>query len=358
MTSDEDAPEDKGRSLLGAAVDWQLAAKAGVLMSRSGPEISRRGAERVVTELSEASTRAEAPVREVTGLADGLPVPPALVVDRPGWITAAAASMAKMTDSDNAEPTRMFAGKPAGVQAGAMLAFLSSAILGQYDPFTGEDGTLLLVAPNIVAVERTLGVRPGDFRLWVCLHEVTHRVQFSAVPWLADYLRDAVATLTESTSEPLSEIFGRLAEELKERRNSGPHDRAGQGGVIGLLRATQGPAQRAALDRILVLGTLLEGHADHVMDAVGPAVVPTVAAIRKTFDERRKRPQNPVQRLLRALLGMDAKLAQYVRGKAFVDAVVERVGMQRFNTVWTDPTTLPLSAEVADPDAWVARVLG
>jgi coenzyme F420 biosynthesis associated uncharacterized protein len=357
-TSDEPPQDPRHDNPLGTAVDWQLAAKTGVLMSRPGPNISRGQAEQAVAELSAAARRAEAPVREVTGLAGGLPVPGAQIVDRRGWITAAAASLATMTEADASEPTRMFAGKPAGVQAGAMLAFLSSAILGQYDPFTGSDGTLLLVAPNIVAAERTLGVRPADFRLWVCLHEVTHRVQFAAVPWLADYLRGTIATLTRSTTEPVSEIVARLAEELKERRTASPDERAAQGGVIGLLRATQGPAQRAALDRILVLGTLLEGHADHVMDAVGPAVVPSVEQIRKAFDDRRERPHNPLQRLLRALLGMDAKLAQYVRGKAFVDAVVAQVGMRRFNTIWTSADTLPLPAEIDRPGAWAARVLG
>ncbi|NUS44232.1 MAG: hydrolase, partial [Mycobacteriaceae bacterium] len=120
----------------------------------------------------------------------------------------------------------------------------------------------------------------------------------------------------------------------------------------------QAEPQRAALDRLLVLGTLLEGHADHVMDAVGPAVVPSVAQIRRAFNQRRTRRQNPIQRLLRALLGMDAKLAQYVRGKAFVDAVVEQVGMERFNVVWTDADTLPRTDEIDDPLRWTARVLG
>jgi coenzyme F420 biosynthesis associated uncharacterized protein len=302
--------------------------------------------------------RAEGPVREVTGLADGLTVPAARVLDRPGWINAAAVSMARMVNADSTEKIGGFAGKPAGVQAGAMLAFLSSAILGQYDPFTDEGGSLLLVAPNIVAVERALDVRPSDFRLWVCLHEVTHRVQFSAVPWMADYLRDTVAVLSEGADEPLADVLSRLTEELRRRRSESEDRSPDGGGVVGLLRATQGPAQRAALDKLLVLGTLLEGHADHVMDAVGPAVVPTVEQIRKAFDARRARPRNPLQRLLRALLGMDAKLAQYVRGKAFVDAVVDQVGMERFNIVWTDPATLPLPAEVDSPQDWVARVVG
>lgn len=94
------------------------------------------------------------------------------------------------------------------------------------------------------------------------------------------------------------------------------------------------------------------------MDAVGPAVVPSVTTIRAAFDNRRRRKSNPVQRLIRALLGMDAKMAQYVRGKAFVDTVVGEVGMDRFNVIWTGPDTLPRLAEIDRPADWVSRVLG
>lgn len=342
----------------GGAVDWGLAARAGARLAPAGPATSRYTAGAIVTELESASIRAEGPVRDVTGLADGLPIPAAQVVDRAGWIRAAARSMAQLTGSEAEGGSRsLLAGKPGGMQAGAMLAYLSSAILGQYDPFTGEHGALLLVAPNVLQVERTLKVPPGDFRLWVCLHEVTHRVQFSSAPWMGDYMRDAVATLGEAVDEPMGEFVTRLTAALRERRRGDdlPPD---QRGIIGLLRATQAEPQRRALDRMLVLGTVLEGHADHVMDAVGPAVVPSVVRIRRAFDARRHRRSNPVQRLIRALLGMDAKMAQYVRGKRFVDAVVAKVGMDRFNTVWTGPETMPTLDEIENPDAWITRVLG
>ncbi|MGW0248326.1 zinc-dependent metalloprotease [Nocardia goodfellowii] len=349
--------DKRRRSSLSGAIDWKLAARTGGLLVPSGPRASRSSAEQVVSELAAASVRAEGPVREVSRLLDDRPVPAARIVDRPGWISAAADSMAALTGPDGDGKDRgLLTGKPAGVQAGAMLAFLSTAILGQYDPFTGPDGTLLLVAPNIMGVERALGVSPSDFRLWVCLHEVTHRVQFSSAPWLADYMRNNVEVLGQVGDEPMTEMLSRLVEELRERRRTGTDDPATRG-VVGLLRATQGPAQREALDRLLMLGTLLEGHADHVMDAVGPEVVPTVGQIRAAFDKRRTRPANPIQRLLRALLGVDAKVAQYVRGKAFVDHVVGRVGMEQFNIIWTEAETLPRTAEIEDPDLWVARVL-
>jgi len=350
--------DDEASAPLGGAVDWSLAAKAGIKLARGGPAMSRYTAETATAELAEASERAELPVREVTGLADGLPVPAADVLDRAGWITAASRSMAHLTGADPDGSGNLIVGKPAGLQAGAMLAYLSSAILGQYDPFTGEHGTLLLVTPNIVSVERSLRLNPSDFRLWVCLHEVTHRVQFSSSPWLAEYMKESVETLGATVDESMTDVVGRLAAELRSRKEPDSSDGATAGGIIGLLRASQAEPQRDALDRMLVLGTLLEGHADHVMDAVGPAVVPSVATIRAAFDKRRQRKSNPVQRIIKMLLGMDAKMAQYVRGKAFVDAVVLKVGMEQFNTIWTGPETLPLLDEIDNPDAWVKRVLG
>ena len=237
-----------------------------------------------------------------------------------------------------------------------MLAFISSGILGQYDPFGADGGELLLVYPNVIGVERQLRVLPADFRLWVCLHEVTHRVQFRANPWLADHMSQSLAVLTEEAGEEITEVIGRLGEFVRNRRD-GVAAEPNSNGIIGLLRAVQAEPQRRALDQLLVLGTLLEGHADHVMDAVGPAVVPSVATIRRRFDERRRSKQPPLQRLVRALLGFDAKLSQYTRGKAFVDHVVTRVGMARFNAVWSGPETLPLPTEIDEPQRWIDRVL-
>jgi len=358
IVAEKTPQDDEASAPLGGAVDWSLAAKAGIKLARGGPAMSRYTAETATAELAEASERAELPVREVTGLADGLPVPAADVLDRAGWITAASRSMAHLTGADPDGSGNLIVGKPAGLQAGAMLAYLSSAILGQYDPFTGEHGTLLLVTPNIVSVERSLRLNPSDFRLWVCLHEVTHRVQFSSSPWLAEYMKESVETLGATVDESMTDVVGRLTAELRSRKEPDSSDGATAGGIIGLLRASQAEPQRDALDRMLVLGTLLEGHADHVMDAVGPAVVPSVATIRAAFDKRRQRKSNPVQRIIKMLLGMDAKMAQYVRGKAFVDAVVLKVGMEQFNTIWTGPETLPLLDEIDNPDAWVKRVLG
>ena len=249
-------------------------------------------------------------------------------MDRSEWVRAATESMRIMTGGATGQSSGVLTGRITGAQTGAVLAFVSSGILGQYDPFATNGGELLLVYPNVIAVERQLRVAPADFRLWVCLHEVTHRVQFRANPWLADHMSRALAVITDDADQDVAAMMARLGEFVRNRRN-GVAAEPNSEGVLGFMRAIQAEPQRKALDQLLVLGTLLEGHADHVMDAVGPAVVPSVATIRRRFNERRQRKQPPLQRVIRALLGFDAKISQYTRGKAFVDHVVTKVGMAR-----------------------------
>ena len=370
---------------VGRAVDWKFAGTVGARLARPGPPATEYTRRQVIEDLAQASRAAEGPVREVTGLSLDAAVPDACIVDRTGWIRDASESMRVMTGGSrtsanstapnasaanstapnasaanstapNSTVANAVTGRIAGAQTGAVLAFISSGILGQYDPFTDADagGSLLLVYPNVIAVERQLRLPPRDFRLWVCLHEVTHRVQFTANPWLSQHMSRTLDVLM-SDSGDLGQIVSGLASFIKDHRSAPPD--ANSSGVLGLLRAVQAQPQRRALDDLLVLGTLLEGHADHVMDAVGPAVVPSVQMIRHRFDDRRQRRQPPLQRLLRALLGMDAKLSQYTRGKAFVDHVVGRVGMARFNAVWSGPDTLPKPAEIEDPQRWIDRIL-
>ncbi|MEZ0340771.1 zinc-dependent metalloprotease [Mycobacterium sp. pV006] len=341
---------------VGRAVDWELAATLGARLARPQPPATDYTRRQAVEQLAESARAAEMPVREVTGLIEGDQIPDARIVDRPQWIRAATQSMKVMTGGadENGKPGAI-SGRIAGAQTAAVLAFVSSGILGQYDPFASGGGELLLVYPNVIAVERQLRLVPADFRMWVCLHEVTHRVQFRANPWLADHMSSSLAVLTEDAADDLTQVVSRLAEYVRQRRSAAPEPDSA--GVLGLLRAVQSEPQRAALDRLLVLGTLLEGHAEHVMDAVGPAVVPTVATIRARFDQRRQRKQSPLQRIMRALLGVDAKMSQYTRGKAFVDEVVGKVGMARFNAVWSEADTLPRPTEIDVPQRWIDRVL-
>lgn len=339
------------------AIDWAAAVRAGQRLTPSGPHVSPMQARSVVEDLQAFSARAELIVRETTGLGHGLPIELARVVDRPHWIEATAAGMAELT-APLAEKLAGKLGKAprakalAGAQLGVILSFLSSRVLGQYDPLSmaGPDatapGVLLLVAPNIIRVERELGADPADFRMWVCLHESTHRLQFTAVPWLREHFRSLVAEFGAAADTDASEMLSRLVGAVKGRRSGG-----------SWIETIQTPDQRVIFDQLMALMTLLEGHADHVMDAVGPAVIPSVGDIRQAFTVRRKKGRGPFDRILRSLLGMDMKMAQYIKGAAFVSTIVDAVGMEAFNTIWKSPETLPTRAETTDPESWMRRVL-
>jgi len=239
-----------------------------------------------------------------------------------------------------------------GVQAGTILAYLSGRVLGQYEVFSGNPGQLLLNAPNIVDVERKLGADPRDFRLWVCLHEVTHRTQFTAVPWMRGYFLGEVQAFVDASQNGGEHILERLRRGVATMSDA-LRDENSRSSVLDIV---QTPGQKAVLDRLTALMTLLEGHAEFVMDGVGPDVVPSVAEIRAKFNRRREE-ANPVEKVIRRLIGIEVKLRQYAEGRRFVHGVVERVGMAGFNKIWQSPLTLPRLSELSDPGAWVARVV-
>lgn len=306
------------------------------------------------------------PVLEITAMtpADGRdletsPLSEILVVDRPGWARAAARSMRDMTEDAFVLPPGAGAALGAQVAAsteiGATLAFLSTKILGQFDPYSArEPGRLLLVAPNVLHVERELGVRPDDFRLWVALHEQTHALQFAAAPWLASHLRDRTTALlgAMSTTSTLREVPPRVAALLRAVYRA-VRGREGATLVDGILTCEQ----QVELDAVTAVMSLLEGHADVAMDTVGPRVVPTVRAIRRKFEKRRDT-SGAADTVLKRLLGVDAKIAQYRDGASFVRSVTREVGTAGLNAVWTDTSTLPTALEIADPASWVRRVHG
>ncbi len=335
-------------------VDTDLAASVAGRLAPAGPSLSLSEAADVVIMLRDLTDEAEQHVRDVTGL-HGV-VGPATVVDRPGWARANAEGfdviLAPLQETLLAKQNRVSAAvtaKVSAVQMGTILGWLSGKVLGQYEAFqpAGRAGRLLLVAPNIVETERRLDVDPHDFRLWVAIHEVTHRTQFTAVPWLHDHVRSEIsALLTASKLDDPAALLGRLKQVA-----AGPRG----GSLVELL---QTPEQREVMDRVTAFMSLLEGHAEHVMDAVGPSVVPTVATIRDRFEERRRDHGNPLERLMRRLLGLDLKAKQYAEGSAFVRHAVDAVGMERFNGVWESPATLPTRAEIHAPQEWVDRVCG
>ncbi|MFF1408724.1 zinc-dependent metalloprotease [Streptomyces sp. NPDC058289] len=360
-------------------VDWNLAVATATRLVRPGPEVSRDEARAVVAELRRHAKTSERHVREFTRMMpEGMtPVDtPVLVVDRAGWVKANVAGfrellsplLGKMQDRRAGTPggavLGAVGGKVTGVELGMLLSFLASRVLGQYETFapagldlpgSAPGGRLLLVAPNIVHVERELEVDPHDFRLWVCLHEETHRTQFTAVPWLREHLEGEIQTFLGATEVDPMTVLERLREAAQSFAGARPDAEHGDEGR-SLVELVQTPEQREVLARLTAVMSLLEGHADFVMDGVGPEVVPSVAEIREKFQQRRASGAGRLDAALRKLLGLDAKLRQYRDGERFVRAVVGQVGMDGFNRVWTSPNTLPTKSEIARPADWVARV--
>ena len=356
-------------------VDWDLAVTTGRRLVSPGPTVTASEARAAVTQLRAFAVEAHGHVASYTRLdapTDGAAV---AVIDRPGWIQANAAGFRTVLEPlvDKLQERRPRSSSPladsvgskvTGVQTGSLLAFLATKVLGQYELFPpyGADpderpGRLLLVAPNIVSAEREMQVDPRDFRLWVCLHEETHRVQFGAVPWLRSHMMDEIRAFVAATDVDPAAVADRLkaaAIAAYGAIRDGFDPDATEGG--SLVEAVQTPEQRVILDRITALMSLLEGHADYVMDGVGPAVVPSVTTIRAKFQARRKEASR-VEHVIRRLLGVDAKLRQYRDGERFVRGAVERVGMDGFNQVWTRPENLPTKDEISDPAAWVTRVV-
>jgi coenzyme F420 biosynthesis associated uncharacterized protein len=343
-------------------VDWDLAITTARKLVKPGPEITRDGATAAVASLRESAARAEAYVRDVTGLQTPGGTAPALVVDRPGWLQANVDAFRqvllpltrKAAQKMDGSTMSAVGARVTGVEVGALLSYLAPKVLGQFDPFfpgrPGEPGgRLLLVAPNIVAVERELGILPADFRLWVCLHEETHRVQFTAVPWLREYLNGQITAVVESADldgAALASMLRHAAERIVDALRNGTE--------LSIVDLVQTPEQREIVDRITAVMSLLEGHADVVMDRVGPEVIGSISEIRAKFTIRRQ--GQGFDKVIRKLLGLDAKMRQYRDGAAFCRTVIDAVGMDGFNAIWTSPDTLPSKAEIADPHAWVRRV--
>jgi coenzyme F420 biosynthesis associated uncharacterized protein len=348
---------------MASLIDWELAARSAKSLSPAPPQVSPAEADAVVAELYRSADVAAARVAELTHLSEPPVTALTRVVDRDGWIDvntgglravmtplvdrlAAANKVGKVAES--------VGGRVTGMQAGAVLGFLSGKVLGQFEFFDQRDGQLLLVAPNLVTVERQLNVDPSDFRLWVCLHEVTHRVQFTAIPWLRQHMLDEVAALSDSIETDPAAMRERARDALGELVKVV----RGQGDGSGLMAALASPEQRVVIDRVTAFMSLVEGHAEYVMNAVSPDVIPSQKLIEERFGQRRRRGGNPLDRLLRRLLGLDAKTRQYTDGAAFVRFVVGKVGVDGFNAIWTSNETLPGKDEIASPGDWVARVHG
>lgn len=376
-------------------VNWELAAKTAANLAPAGPALKGSEISAAVENLRLMAERSVPHVHEISRLeaAKDLRDSEVLVVDRASWAKANTQSFAVMMDpvlraleakqalaakeSGNrpvqGSSSAAFGATVTGAQLGGALAFLSSKVLGQYDPFAAlapssnghqqaAGGRLLLVAPNIITVERELKVDPADFRLWVCLHEQTHRVQFAAAPWLRHHMMGEIGklgTLLVGDSDNFGERLLQAAKQMGNKPGQSEKtakDAAAQGPSRGgMLDLLQNPDQKAALSHLTAVMSLLEGHANVVMDGVDQRIVPTVRTIRQRFNSRGK-DRGVIEKFIRNLLGLDAKMRQYSDGAKFVRDVVAVVGMDGFNKVWAQEQNLPTEAEIHNARLWVERM--
>jgi coenzyme F420 biosynthesis associated uncharacterized protein len=354
----------------GELIDFATAVSTARTLLRPGPHATRGEIAAAVADLRADAVRALGLAAEASALTPGdSATSPVLVVDRRGWVQANADMFADLLKPllermaarhDVPQILGRVGSRVTGLELGALLAFLSSKVLGQFDPYRvnadGSIGRLLLVVPNIVAIERELRVPPSDFRLWVALHEQTHRLQFTAVPWLAGHLRAKLDLLLGSDDLDPMVVAGRLKDGIADAVQT----LKGQQGdrPPSLIELLQTPGQRALLEDITGVMSLLEGHADVVVDLAGTGTIESLPLIRERFDHRRAVGASPPEALLRRLLGLDAKLRQYTEGAAFVRAVIAAVGIDGLNRVWSGPESLPSLSEITAPDTWLARVHG
>jgi coenzyme F420 biosynthesis associated uncharacterized protein len=350
-------------------VDWRLAAATGARLVPPGPKVPLAEAVATVEDLRVKAAIADEHVAAITGLDAAADSATTVVVDRPAWIRANVDSFALLADpliDAMMEKRGMTAPSPlimsvgaraSGVEVGLLLSYLATRVLGQFEllgpPRTSPDenvpGRLTLVAPNIVAAEQAMQVDPADFRLWVCLHEVTHRTQFAAAPWLHGHVQDELREFLLASELDTSAVIARLRSAL-----SGVVDVARGRSEVSIVELVQTREQRVVLDRLTGLMSLLEGHADVVMDLAGKNSVPSVEKIRARFENRR-RDVGPVAKVLRRLMGIEMKMKQYAEGARFVREVIDEIGMAGLNAVWSGPELLPTGEEIRRPQLWLER---
>ena len=333
-------------------IDWTLAGQ----VARGIANLQPAGDPTPFVELAAPAAESERLVGAYTGLSALTPVPKPEAVGRPEWIDANLRSLGGVLDpvadriGGRLGPLGGAAGALLGLEAGAISGFLGGRVLGQYE-FTVLDpaapARLLFVAPNLGQAAKALEADPDQLLRWVALHEITHALQFGGVPWLREHLAGLVRELLTAVDVDARGLL-RMPDvsDLRALLNSVREE--------GLAFLAVGRERRALLEGAQAFMALLEGYAEHVMDAVGASLLADLDALRTAMDRRRTE-RSGLLRVLERLIGLDLKLRQYQVGKRFCDAVVARGGIPALNRAWAGPEALPTLAELDDPLGWLAR---
>ena len=345
-------------------VDWGLAERIAVRASGREPFASSYHADSLHPDFAELTQEAEALVIAETGLVSAYGPARARVTDRKGWIQANVASFQRLlrplTDKfvgrAGTSPFSSFTRSVAAAEVGALLGWMSTRVLGQYDLLVIEDerpedqDLVYYVGPNVLGLEKRFAFPPREFRLWLALHEVTHRAQFTGVPWLREHFLGLVQQTLESVDpDPgrLVEAMGRASSAVREGRNP-----LSDGGLARLLAS---PEQALVLDQVAGMMSLLEGHGDVTMDRAGADRIPNADRFSRTLRARRNA-TNPLIKVLQQLIGLEAKLHQYEQGERFIEAVEHRGGKELLEVAFAAPENLPTLQEIKAPDQWLARI--
>ncbi len=344
-------------------VDWRLAERvARAVSSNTGPPVPEGGGAGVAAEVRDFAARSAELVSEYTGLASPSALPEPETVDRGEWAAINLGSMRTVLDpviarqgeglGPLAGPVRALTGSLLAIEVGALSGFLAARVLGQYEfPITDPDAParLLFVGPNLAAAAASMKTDDTALTRWVALHETTHALQFAGVPWLRSHMASRISALVGSLE--VSVDMRRLLRmpKLDDLRALAETVRSD-----GLVTIMAGPERRAMLDELQATMALLEGYAEHVMDATGEALLPDLPRLRKGLEKRRKE-RSGLLRAFERLIGLELKLRQYEQGKAFCDAVVAEGGIDALNRAWDSPAALPTLADLDDPSGWLRR---
>src|SRR5436305_2096011 len=349
---------------MAAPVDWNLAERIAVRVSGREPFAESYHYASLLPDFEELTAQAEELVYQATGLRSLSGPARARVTDRAGWVRANIASFSRLlrplTDKlgERMGDGRLtpFARRATGAELGMLLGWMSTRVLGQYDLLIVEDENpedqdiVYYVGPNVIALEKRFAFPPREFRLWLALHEVTHRAQFTGVPWLRQHFLSLVERSLDSV-EPDPKRFmlalRRVIESSREGRSA-----LDDGGLVALLAT---PEQGALLQQIGGMMSLLEGHGDVTMDRAGEGLIPSAERFGRVLRQRRQQ-GNPFAKLVQRLLGFEAKINQYEQGERFIAAVEQHGGPQLLNQAFAAPELLPSLAEIREPQLWIDRV--
>ncbi len=348
----------------GPTIDWSLAERIAVRVSGREPFAESYHWDSLGPDFAELTAQAEELVADETGLRSLAGPARARVTDRIGWVRANIASFQRLlrplldrfAERLTATPLAPVAQKVAGAEVGLLLGWMSGRVLGQYDLLIVEEENphdqdlVYYVGPNVLSLEKMYAFPPREFRLWLALHEVTHRAQFTGVPWMREHFLGLVEQ-TVGAVDPDPARFLQALNRLADAIRSGSNPLA-DGGVMTLVAS---PEQRAVLDQVSGLMSLLEGHGDVTMDRAGRDLVPNADRFARVLRQRRQSAQG-VTRLIQQLVGLEAKINQYEQGERFIAAVERAGGTALLDRAWEGPDQLPTLIEIREPERWIARV--